>query len=82
MLEALIALEDWDELESFLPLARRQVDGLAILGPCCDRAEALVRRRKGDQSAEELLRRAEQGFEELHAGAELTATRALLSRSG
>jgi hypothetical protein len=80
MLEALIALEAWDELEQFLPVARRFVAGLAILGPCCDRAEALVRRHRGDKSAVELLERAEKSFEELHAGAELAATHALLSR--
>src|SRR3979490_903425 len=39
MLEALWALEDWNALEQFVPLARSQVPGLALLGPCCDRAE-------------------------------------------
>src|SRR6202521_2226056 len=33
------ALEDWEALEEFLPRARDQVPGLALLGPCCDRAQ-------------------------------------------
>jgi hypothetical protein len=78
MLGALVALEDWTELERFLPHARRQVSGLAILGPTCDRAEALLRRHRYDESAGELLEQAENGFAALDAGAELAVTRALV----
>jgi tetratricopeptide (TPR) repeat protein len=80
MLEALIALEEWEELDRFSPLARRHVPGLAILGPCCDRAEGLVARARGDQAAATAsLERALAGFEALKAGAEAAATRRLLT---
>ena len=82
MLEALVALEDWNELDRFVRLARPHADGLALLGPCCDRAEALVQESKGDQSAADLLERAEAGFEAFNAGAELAATRKLMRHAG
>jgi class 3 adenylate cyclase/tetratricopeptide (TPR) repeat protein len=79
MLEALIALEDWDEVERFVPLARRHVPGLAILGPCCDRAEGLIAREHGDQmAATAILERALTGFDALNASAEAAVTRRLL----
>ena len=77
MLEALVALKDWSELERFVVLARPHTAGLAVLGPCCDRAEGLVRKQRGDQSAVDLLERAEARFKALKAGAELAATRKL-----
>jgi hypothetical protein len=80
MLEALMALQDWDELERFVLLARRHVPGLAILGPCCDRAEGLVARAHGDQmAATAALERALAGFDAFHAGAEAAVTRRLLA---
>jgi class 3 adenylate cyclase len=76
LLEALCALRDWDALEEFLPEARKQVPGLAVLGPCCDRAEALVARARGDDAASAAaFERALTGFEALKAGAEAAATR-------
>ena len=79
LLEALIALEDWDELESFLANARRQVAGLAILGPCCDRAEGVLARARGANSAAHAaFERALRGFEELKAATEAKATRELI----
>ncbi|HVS49303.1 MAG TPA: adenylate/guanylate cyclase domain-containing protein, partial [Candidatus Dormibacteraeota bacterium] len=47
LLEALCALEGWDAVEKFLARARNQVPGLAVLGPCCDRAEGLLARARG-----------------------------------
>ncbi|HEX5465636.1 MAG TPA: AAA family ATPase [Candidatus Limnocylindrales bacterium] len=40
-IEALIALEDWEALGPAVEAARPWAGGLAILGPICDRAEAL-----------------------------------------
>jgi tetratricopeptide (TPR) repeat protein len=80
MLEALVALQDWDELERFVLLARRHVPGLAILGPCCDRAEGLVALARGDRMAATVaLERAVNGFDALKAGSEAAATRQLLT---
>jgi hypothetical protein len=80
MLEAIVALEEWGELERFVPLARRHVRGLAILNPCCDRAEGLVARAHGDEmAAAAALERALGGFDALNAGAEAAATRKLLT---
>jgi hypothetical protein len=81
MLEVLIALEDWDELEKFLPLARAKVPGLAVLGPCCDRAEGILAGARGDRATALVsLERAVAGFEALETRAEADATReALLS---
>jgi tetratricopeptide (TPR) repeat protein len=80
MLEALIALQDWDQLERFVLLARRHVPGLAILRPCCDRAEGLVALARGDRmAATAALERAITGFDAHKAGREAAATRQLLS---
>jgi len=79
LLEALIALKDWNALADFVPLARRYSAGLAVLAPCCDRAEGLLARAGGDPAqAADAFGRALAGFEMLHALAEFTATRKLL----
>ena len=79
LLEALIAMEDWDEVERLVPLARNQVAGLAILGPCCDRAEARLAQARGDgKLAAAGLERAFAGFELLNAAMEAAATRRLI----
>jgi class 3 adenylate cyclase/tetratricopeptide (TPR) repeat protein len=76
LMEALCALQDWDALEEFLPRARSQVPGLALLGPCCERAEALLARARGDGAGSAAaFERALTGFEALKAGAEAAATR-------
>ena len=81
MLAALTALEAWDELEHFVPLARRQVAGLAILGPCCYRAEGVVAIARGQwPAATSALEQALSGFDALNARAESAVTRTLLSR--
>ncbi len=80
MLEALIAMEDWVELDMFTPLARRHAPGLAVLAPCCDRAEGLLARSRGNRgTAAAAFERAISGFEALNARAELAATRKLLT---
>jgi hypothetical protein len=80
LLEALCALQDWDALQELLPEARKQVPGLAILGPCCERAEALLARARGDNpGSAAAFERALAGFEALKAGAEAAATREAMS---
>ncbi len=79
LLAALIALEDWDELRRLLPLARPHAAGLAILAPCCDRAEGIVAGARADgAAAREGLERALAGFESLGAAMEAEATRKLI----
>jgi tetratricopeptide (TPR) repeat protein len=64
MLEALIALEDWDALTAFLPQARTFTKTLALVGPASDRAEGLAFIAAGKHAeAEELLQLALAGFE-------------------
>jgi tetratricopeptide (TPR) repeat protein len=83
LLEALCALQDWDALEEFLPRARNQVAGLALLGPCCDRAEGLLASARGDRvGAVAAFERALAGFEAFKAGAEAAVTRKTLESSG
>jgi tetratricopeptide (TPR) repeat protein len=79
LLEALCALEDWDALEEFLPRARNQASGLAVLGPCCDRAEGLLASAGGNRDGSvEAFERALAGFEALKARAEAAATRQVM----
>jgi hypothetical protein len=68
MVEALVALEDWDALGRFLPEARRRSEELAMLGPSIDRAEGLAAAARGDAArAAGLLDRAAAGFEPVSA---------------
>jgi tetratricopeptide (TPR) repeat protein len=79
MLEALCALQEWNALEEFVPLARSQEAGLALLGPCCDRAEGLIASARGDSAAAvAALERALTGFMELKARTEADITRKAL----
>ena len=79
LLEALSVLEDWEALEEFLPRARNQVPGLALLGRCCERAEGQLARARGDHAgAVAAFERALAGFEALNAAA-AAATRETLS---
>ena len=79
LLEALCALEDWNALEEFVPLARSQVAGLALLGPCCDRADGLIASAHGESAgAVAALERALTGFIAFKARAEADDTRKLL----
>ena len=53
--------------------------GLAVLGPCCDRAEGVLAAARGDRAAASAaFERAITGFESLHAVAEAGATRKML----
>jgi class 3 adenylate cyclase/tetratricopeptide (TPR) repeat protein len=80
LLEALCALQDWDALEEFLPRARNQVSGLAILGPCCDRAGGLLASARGNLiGSVEAFERALAGFAALKARAEADATREVMA---
>ncbi len=82
LLEALIALEAWDELESLIPIARERIPGLAVLGPCCDRAEGVLAGARGDRERAFLtLERAIAGFEALRTRSEADATRVMLASS-
>ncbi|HEY6058223.1 MAG TPA: hypothetical protein VIV06_09325, partial [Candidatus Limnocylindrales bacterium] len=45
MLDALVALEAWDELRQYLPEARRRASELALAGRAVERAEALLAER-------------------------------------
>jgi class 3 adenylate cyclase len=63
LLEAHIALADWDALTTFLPQARTLTDALALIGPSCDRAAGLALAAGGARrEAEESLRAALAGF--------------------
>ena len=63
-LDALIALEDWGALGTFLPLARSRAAELAMAGPAIDRAEGLVAAAGGDGTqARTLLERSIAGFD-------------------
>jgi hypothetical protein len=80
LLEALLALEDWPAVAEFLPAARENVAGNALLGPFCDRAEGLVHARAGRRpAARRALRRALARFEELEVPFEAAGTREQLA---
>lgn len=64
MLDALIALEDWEGIRAFLPEARRRAEELTLAGPGADRAEGLVAAAAGEtEQARQLLRAAIEGFD-------------------
>ena len=66
MLEALVALEDWDALTGYLPRARGFSDAFALAEPATDRAAGIASAAAGDPAtAEECLTRALQRFEKL-----------------
>jgi DNA-binding SARP family transcriptional activator/tetratricopeptide (TPR) repeat protein len=76
LLEALLALEDWPAVAEFLPAARQNLDGNALLGPFCDRAEGLLHARAGRRpAARRALRRALARFEQLEVPFEAARTR-------
>jgi hypothetical protein len=80
MLEALVALEDWDALAAFLPRARTFVSALVLVEPAGDGAEGLARIASGDrEGGEELLRRALAGYERLGVVFEAALTKERLA---
>ena len=63
-LDALIALEDWDAVRAFIPVARSRSSELALAGPAIDRADGLAAAAAGDERrAREMLGSAIQGFD-------------------
>jgi class 3 adenylate cyclase len=80
LLEALVALGDWDALTAFLPQARTFSNALALVGPTSDRAEGLARAAAGERAdAEELLRNALAGFANLGVVFETALTKEALA---
>ena len=51
VIEAYVALADWDALRSVLPIARADISGNALLGPWCDRAEGIAAADDGSRNA-------------------------------
>jgi tetratricopeptide (TPR) repeat protein len=80
MLEALVQLKDWSGLEAFLPSAERMANGLAILGPACTRAAALLNLADHRlEPAHAKLQQAIARFDQLGAATEAARTRELLA---
>lgn len=80
MLDALVAMGDWDSVEAFLTQAESKRSGLALLGPVCDRAAGLLAFHRGDsRRGRDLLQRASAGFEQLGALPERDETRGQLA---
>src|SRR5438445_6290249 len=76
LVEALVAQQDWEGVREFVPSARSIADGMAILGPACDRAEGLAEAAAGKRwSATELLKGALGAFERLSVPFEAARTR-------
>ncbi|HUL85513.1 MAG TPA: adenylate/guanylate cyclase domain-containing protein [Actinomycetota bacterium] len=80
VLEALSALDDPDALAAFLPDARRDQDGFAMLPPACDRAEGDFAAVRGDpESAGKLWLRSLEAFEALGVPYEAAGTKERLA---
>jgi DNA-binding NarL/FixJ family response regulator len=80
LIEALSAREGWAELRHFLPAARERARALSILGPACDRAEAMVLVADGaPDRALPLLRQAAEWYATSHVPFELARTKTLLA---
>jgi class 3 adenylate cyclase/tetratricopeptide (TPR) repeat protein len=68
MLDALVALEDWEGLRAFLPEARRRAAEVVLIGPSANRAEGIAATAVGDlERARQLLRAAVAGFDDVSA---------------
>jgi hypothetical protein len=80
MLDALVALQQWDALATFLPRARAASKALALIEPASDRAEGQARGATGDRTAaEDLLRRALAGFQRMGVVFEAALTKEQLA---
>jgi DNA-binding SARP family transcriptional activator/tetratricopeptide (TPR) repeat protein len=80
MLDALVALEHWDALATFLPRARATSKALALIEPASDRAEGQAHAATGDRTAAEaLLRRALAGFQRMGVVFETALTKEQLA---
>jgi DNA-binding SARP family transcriptional activator len=83
VLEAHVALADWDGLRSVLPVARDDIAGNALLGPWCDRAEGLAAAADGSRRhAADALTRAVEAFDALGVVFEAARTRVDLAKLG
>jgi len=81
LLEVLVALEEWKQVEAFLPGARELIPATALLAPVTDRAEARLRAQQGDrEAASTLLRRAVSGFDRLRVPFEAARAREELAK--
>ena len=75
LVEALLAEEDWPALRGVLPVARERARAMPILGPVCDRAEAMAFLADGSpERAIPLLRQAASWFAHAHVPLELART--------
>jgi class 3 adenylate cyclase/tetratricopeptide (TPR) repeat protein len=64
MLDALVALEDWEGLRAFLPEARLRAAEVVLIAPSADRAEGVAAAAAGEmERARQLLRAAVSGFD-------------------
>jgi DNA-binding NarL/FixJ family response regulator len=80
LVEALLAQEDWAALRNVLPAARERARAMPILGPVCDRAEAMAFLADGSpERAIPLLREAASWFARSHVPFELARTMTLLA---
>jgi DNA-binding NarL/FixJ family response regulator len=80
LIEALLAQDDWAALDGLLPAARQRARALRILGPVCDRAEAMALVAHGShERAVPLLRRAADWFASSRVPFELARTMTLLA---
>ena len=81
LVEALLALADWDSLAGFLPGARGQLDGFALLGPWCDLGEGALSLNAGNLAPAALhFVRAVEGFDHLKVPFEAARTRVWLAK--
>ena len=76
VIEANVALADWDALRSILPHARADIAGNALLGPWCDRAEGMADAADGNRDdAVAALTRAVKTFDHFGVAFEAALTR-------
>ena len=76
VIEAHVALADWETLRSILPHARADISGNALLGPWCDRAEGMAAAADGKRDhAAAALARAIGAFDHLGVTFEAARTR-------
>jgi tetratricopeptide (TPR) repeat protein len=75
LLQAMAALEDWEALAEFLPIARGSSAGNALLVPFSDRAEGLLQAHRGrEREARRLLHRALERFQQISVPFEAART--------
>ena len=81
LLEALVALADWEQLQALATTMRRECDAEATLGPAFDRSEGLAEGAAGrTEKAAALLVRALEAFDRMKVPFEAARTREGLAR--